>query len=269
VHRLGPLVLLPLILLSTSFSAARSPDELDRDADPRFRVERHFAAGLEYLLVEPASLPPEAELPMVVYLHGRGAIPEAPEDDFLQGSRPVRVILPRGPEAYGEGFAWMPVSAHHGESPALNRAVVARGDRLAEALSAWEARHPTRGAPLVVGFSQGGILAMYLAFAHPDRLSRVVAMASWLPESLRPRGFDPYAVHPPVATLHGAEDPVLPPARTRALVRDLADAGYPATFEQFEGTGHEMSDAMADRLQELLEAALRDMPESPEGAGTT
>lgn len=256
-------------LLCTSFGLPQDVSLHDSEmfAVP-YRVERHFAAGLEYLTVEPPDLPPDAELPMVVYLHGRGGVPTPPQDGpYLGLDVPVRLILPRAPEPYGEGYAWMPVSAHDGETPELTSAIVDRGELLAEALLEWRRRHPTRGAPLVVGFSQGGILAVHLATTHPDAVGAVFPMAGWLPPSLMPTAGDRYTVRPPIHALHGAEDRVLDPRRSAALFRSLRAKGYEVSFDAVPRLGHEVNAAMETRLRQLLEAALQSLPDSGASAG--
>ncbi|MGF1467657.1 MAG: alpha/beta hydrolase [Sandaracinaceae bacterium] len=257
-----------LALLGSSIPWGASSAEPGRTVPTAYRVERHFAAGLEYLTVEPPDLPVGAELPMVVYLHGRGGAPTPPAEGPYLGLRvPVRLVIPRAPDPYGDGYAWMPVSAHAGETEALNRAIEDRGRRLADALVAWQRRHPTRGAPLVVGFSQGAILAVHLATAHPEAVSAVFPMAGWLPPGLMPPGSDPYAVHPAIHALHGGVDPVLGVERSRRTFRALRRLGYEVTFEVFPDTGHAIGPGMEDRMRQLLDEALRAMPGDRAHAG--
>src|SRR5688572_8413732 len=101
-----------LALLALSFGPAITPSPV-REGSP-FRASWHTAAGLDYLLVERSDVPSERPLPMLVYLHGRGARPVAPERSIFGLSQPVRLVMPRGPLRLGEGYAWMPVSAHRG-----------------------------------------------------------------------------------------------------------------------------------------------------------
>lgn len=261
-------VLALLVLSTTSFATAepfvRSP--LVR-VESRLRVSTLFAAGLEYVLVEPPDLPPDAELPLIVYLHGRGDRPRVPRDDVYDLDTPVRMILPRGPERFGQGYAWAPVSAHRGESPELLEALDARARMLSDAMVEWQRRHPTRGRPIVLGFSQGGILAMTLAVREPGSIARAIPMAGWLPPSLLPPRADRYAVNARVIALHGGDDPVLSATRTAGTVEDLVKLGYPVELEVYPGVGHEVSRDMRRRVHELLEEALRELPERRGSAG--
>lgn len=265
-RRLPPLALLFALTTSIASTPPEAAPPLP-PAESELRVSTHRAAGLEYLLVEPRDVPPNAELPLIVYIHGRGDRPRVPQRDVYGLDTPVRLILPRGPERYGRGWAWAPVSAHRGESPALLEGLDASARALSEALLEWRARHPTRGKPIVVGFSQGGMLAMLLAVREPAALARAIPLAGWLPPSFLPPPADPYAVKAPIIALHGEDDPILGAARTARTVEALAGRGYPATFESYPGVGHELSDAMRARLRALLEEALRELPERAEARG--
>ena len=231
------------------------------------RVERHFAAGLEYLVVEPRDTEPDAELPMIVYLHGRGGRPVPPTSAYLGLETPIRLIIPRAPDPYGDGYAWMPVSAHHGESRSLNDAIDTQVATLTEALDRWRRRHPTRGRPIVTGFSQGGILATVLALREPGAISHAIPLSGWLPPSFAPSSVDRYGTPVPIHHLHGADDPVLSAARSRAALTELRAKGYPVVYEELPGVGHEIAPQTLERLRALIQRAIRALPESAEGSG--
>lgn len=258
-----------LVIFATTASLAipaePSPTAAARKSE--MRVTRHFADGLEYLLVEPRDAAPDAELPMIVVLHGRGARPEPPTRPYLDLDLPVRVILPRAPLRSGDGYAWMPVSAHRGESPALRSALDARAHELAAAMATWRARHPTRGRPIVTGFSQGGILAATLALTHPDAIERAFPVAGWVPPSFEPARLDPLARQAPIHALHGARDDVLGAARTRSGLARLRAMGLPVVYEEIEDAGHEMHPRMTERLREEIRRALTELPDTSAPAG--
>lgn len=233
-----------------------------------YRVSHHYAAGLEYLLLEPNEVEPDAELPMLVYIHGRSSVPTPPDGPLFGVETPVRIIMPRAPDRSGYGYSWMPVSAAHGERPELVGPLVARASMIADAMGEWRRRHPTRGRPIVVGFSQGGMLAMEIASAHPSSISQAIALAGWIPPSRMPTGpRDPYTTVAPIHALHGGADPILGAARTQATIERLIELGYPADIEVFEGVAHEVSPAMSERARGLILDALEALPEDGRTAG--
>lgn len=260
-------LLLALLLLGSSFASREDGVHEKAGTKSDVRVTHHSAAGLEYLVVEPADLPPSAELPMIVDLHGRGGAPGPRQRAFRDLAIPVRIVLPRGPLRYGDGFAWMPVSAHLGESPLLTASLSARVEQLCAALVEWRERHPTVGLPIVTGFSQGGILAATLGVAHPESISRALPVAGWIPPSMIPSRFDAARPHVPIHALHGADDRVIGAARTRSQMSRLRHLGYPVAYEEIPNLAHERDSQTVDRLRTLIERALREMPESSEGSG--
>ncbi len=255
------------VLLLGSFAVPRPAPAEPAALKSELRVSRHFAAGLEYLLVEPRDARPDEVLPMIVDLHGRGGRPAPPRGRYLDLDERVRLILPRAPEPAGDGYAWMPVSAHRGESPELLEAIDARVQSLSLALDRWRHRYPTRGRPIVTGFSQGGILAAVLALREPTAVSQAIPVSGWLPPTYAPARVDPFAPHAPIHALHGADDPVLDAGRTRAGLAELRAKGYPVVFEAIDGVGHELAPETVDRLRALMRRALRALPDDAESSG--
>jgi len=266
---LRPIAALALFLVTASLAPRPAPPPLVNQRKSLNRVTRHFAAGLEYLVVEPREVGPDAELPMVVWLHGRGGEPTPPPHRFLGLEQPVRLILPRAPLRSGDGYEWMPVSAHHGESEALNAPLRQRMRELSEAMTQWRRRHPTRGRPIVAGFSQGGILTATLAVTHPEALYRAFPLAGWIPDSLAPDVYDPYAVHVPMHALHGADDPIIGAARTRDQLARMRQMGYPVVYEELANTEHEITPEMLDRLRALIARALLEQSDEAFEAGNS
>ncbi|MCB9592344.1 MAG: hypothetical protein H6719_06400 [Sandaracinaceae bacterium] len=258
---------LTLVVANGSFATPVEPAPRPLQAKSSMRITRHLAAGLEYLLVEPRDVAPDAELPLIVVLHGRGSQPEPPVGPYLDLDVPVRVILPRGPLRSGDAYSWMPVSAHGGESRALNDALRDRMTELNEAIGIWRDRHPTRGLPILTGFSQGGILTATFALTHPESVYRAFPISGWVPTSLAPRTFDAFERHVPIHELHGADDAVIGAGRTRDQAAALRELGYPIVYEAIEGAGHEMHPEMLERLREEILRALREQPEATDAAG--
>lgn len=118
-------------------------------------------------------------------------------------------------------------------------------------------------ATALVGFSQGAILALEFAQAHPDLVGRVVAIAgryATLPQA------------PPAAVIHlvhGKEDRVVPARHAIEAVNRLIALGADATADVVPGIGHEPHPALVEaavgHLQTFLprrvwSAALADAP---------
>jgi len=105
-------------------------------------------AKLKAIEIVPKGLSPDEELPIVVMLHGLADKPRLPSAFTRHPQRPVRVILPRGPYVFEQGFAWYPYRAREGKHEEMRVALegTAAGplpgaDACLEALTTLLARH--------------------------------------------------------------------------------------------------------------------------------
>jgi len=239
----------------TSCAASVEPQQPGHTAGG-LRVSEGMVAGFHFLEVVPRDAATDARLPMIVWLHGRGDLPRSPEEPFLGLEEPMRLILFRAPEPFRAGYSWLPVSASPGESPELVHALEQRSDELARAIRLLRQERPTRGKPIVMGFSQGGMLTMALAVHHPEVVGAAFPLAGWLPPSLAPLG-PPNALQPPIRLMHGVGDDILPIGRTRESVRDLERRGFDVELLEFEHAEHLMTGDMWRQLRKWLRFELR------------
>lgn len=225
------------------------------------RVTRHEDLRFRYLEVRLGDAPAGAPRPLVVALHGRGDGPRIPTGDYTQGV-PVRLVLPYAPEVFGVGRSWLETSVLDARDAALAAELRRRAEELALFLGELQARHATRGRPIVTGFSQGGMLTLALALRHPETLRAAVPLGAWVPEELL--GGATATEAPRIQALHGEADPIMPLAATQQLYGRLRERGFDARLETYPRIGHRMSEAMRARHTELLLGALAP-PEAAEG----
>lgn len=195
-------------------------------------------------------------LPLVIVFHGRGDQPRAPGGPFRQVHRPLRILMPRAPDAFSKGYAWLPVHVRSSEQALLTRSLAAMVDDLAFALKRYLAAYPCSGRPVVTGFSQGGLLTFALALHHAELFSAALPLAGWLPEGLVPEVGAPLSRFPPIRAMHGARDERIPVEATRALVAKLRGKGLSVDFVEFPEAGHAMDAAMNELFRQWLEEAL-------------
>jgi phospholipase/carboxylesterase len=198
--------------------------------------------------------------PAILALHGWGAsavdlVTLAP---WIAGGR-LLVLCPQGPLAVplpnGRGFGWFPLTGGRqlAAEGSIDDAVAAVRSFLARAC----ARYPIDARRLVVlGFSQGGVLAYRLALAEPHRFAGLAALSSWLPPSLL-RTIAPDDGHRALSTLvqHGGGDEVIAVARARQSVEALRELGVPVTYREY-AMGHEIGPESLADLSRWLEERL-------------
>ncbi|MGN6744502.1 MAG: alpha/beta hydrolase [Amnibacterium sp.] len=140
---------------------------------------------------------------LLVLLHGRGA----DEHDLLPLAEalalPDRVASLPGPVPWQGGRAWVEQTPSAAGDAFL--------DPAAQAVLEWLDGRPRVARRIrLLGFSQGGALALQLLRAAPDRFASAVVLAGFVPTVDDPRDEAVARVHPPVFYGHGAIDPVIP-----------------------------------------------------------
>jgi len=221
-----------------------------------------FAPG-EVYEKEPLSSEQEA---LVVWLHGLGDTGKAWSDTApaLQqmGLPMLRFLFPTAPVRdtnvgrRGPCPSWYDVLsldpddiAQSGRSPA------GLPESAAHVLDLVEP-HVRRGVPpsrvFLVGYSQGGGVALAAGLRAPRPLGGVLLLSSWVAEPL-PSQYTPVPVH----AFHGAMDNVVPVAAAHRCCAALGEVGLKASLRTYPGMSHGVCDQeVGDIAQTLYEALL-------------
>jgi len=184
--------------------------------------------------------------PTILALHGRGAnaldlLGLAP---YLCGGRffvlcpqaPLQIPLgPSGPV----GYAWFPST---GGGPPDMTAVQTAHEALQTFLDAALARYPCDPRQLVVlGFSQGGIMAYSLGLRQPERFAALAALSTRLPPAILDSAANLAAAQQlPIMIQHGARDELIEVGQARQSVEALRPLGLSVTYLEYD-MGHEIS----------------------------
>lgn len=150
------------------------------------------------------------DVPVHVFLHGRGVTPKAMEKYVSDFSLPARHIVLEGPTKVGSGRAWTQSRCADVDQDKLAAQMSWSGERIAKAIEEIVACY---GRPVVLsGFSNGGSMAYLLATMAVPGLVGVVAQAGCLPASLQ-------AATRGTVGIHGANDDTVPIGPTEAFAR--------------------------------------------------
>jgi len=175
--------------------------------------------------------------PLLVAMHGVGSN----EHDLL-GLAPAlppawTVASLRAPMPWGPGFSWYPLGTPG--SPALE-AVDAATAQVLDWIDSVAADHPRIG---LLGFSQGGSMALQLLRARPAAFVFAVSLSGFVvPGITDSRDEAVSAVRPRVFLGHGDLDPVIPPEAT-ARTKAWAAAHTDMTDRSYAGLPHAVSAA--------------------------
>lgn len=181
---------------------------------------------------------------LLVFLHGYGAngADLLGLADVMGPHLPgVAFVAPDAPEACrggGFGFQWFPIPWIDGSAQeAADAGLEASTEDLNGFLDARLAEEGLTADRLVlIGFSQGSMMAMHVA---PRRMTEVAGIVAISGRLLRPdRLVAEVNVRPPVLLIHGDQDPVVPFSDMAKAGDALVAAGFPTYGHVMEGTGH-------------------------------
>ena len=199
----------------------------------------------------------EGPHPTIIALHGWGAnvldlLGLAPH---ICGGR-FLVICPQGPVETpiglgATGYGWFPLRM--GGPPDIPAIHSAR-DKLREFLELALARYPIdRNKLVVLGFSQGGVMAHSLGLAEPERFAAAVVLSSWLPQELADHFLTEGSnQRPPTLIQHGSRDELIGIDRATESVERLRNLRVPVTYREYE-MGHEISPRSLTDLSNWLQ----------------
>ncbi len=226
-----------------------------RQPESSGQVEKAEAL-LDYIEVLTGEAKTEETLPMVAVVHGLGDRPESftPFLDVLEEK--TRVILPRAPTPWGGGHAWFDKS-RDGNWEQLSDGMASSAKRLAHLLSHLAKTRPTKGLPIIVGFSQGGMLSYAVASNYPRTIRLAVPISGLLPRPLWLAAKDVSISYPRIRALHGTVDRIVPITYARDTVSHLKKIGLDVTLEEYPMVSHTISYAMRKKVLDLVRQELR------------
>jgi predicted esterase len=139
-----------------------------------------------------------------------------------------------------------------GDDAALAADLEAAADRVVRLVDTLVASRPTAGTPIVMGFSQGAMVAWLVSLRHPRSVGVALVGAGWLPPAL----LEGLACGAPLRAVHGLSDEVVPIEPARRAVRSLAGRGCATEWVELSGVGHRVDPPLAAVLERWLEDEL-------------
>ncbi len=228
-------------------------------------VDRGKIGDFEYLEVIVGPMRhPDDPMPLVVLFHGRGGSAKVPSEPF-KSPFPLRIFIPQSPDKLGPGYTWFATWTMSGELQLLTRSISARADEMAAAIEAFRTLRPTQGKPILVGFSQGGMMSFALATRYPHRFGGAFPIAGWLPPPLLPVPKKEQKF-PYIYAQHGKNDKTVPTEYGRETVRRLRALGLFVDYRELPHVGHIVTPDMEADTRRALTRILK--PYAPTSAPT-
>jgi phospholipase/carboxylesterase len=204
--------------------------------------------SLKYRLEVPSGKPDDAELPLVIVLHGRGADANDLADIAPYLDDGYRFVFPNAPKPFepypgmAMGYTWFD------GWPAERSSIVASRNELLSFIDEIVAKYPTPPGKIVLsGFSQGGLMSIDVGFRTPHQLAGLVVMSGAVYEEDLP----PFRGDLPVLLVHGLMDDVIPVLVAHRARRVLESAGVDVDYDEY-AMGHQVSQESLARVSEFI-----------------
>ncbi len=213
---------------------------------------------LVHAAFEPAGDGPH---PTIVAMHGWGSnaldlIGLAP---YIAHGR-CMTLCPQGPVEVEigavNGYGWYKLRV--GAPPDME-AMGRAAERLMRFVDAALERYPVdRRKLIVMGFSQGGVMAYNLAIRYPERFAALVAISTWFPEELAEYAGNRDALAQlPTLVQHGRADDMIDITKARQSIERLRAFKMPLTYREYDGAHEITADAIQDLSAFLMEKVVQ------------
>lgn len=200
----------------------------------------------------------------VIWLHGLGATNEdfASQTPHLGLSESVKFILPQAPIrpiTWNDGMempGWYDIVSTDPDAPEDYDGVAMSADLL----RAFIRNEREQGIPsqniFIVGFSQGGAMALYTGLTHPERLGGIVGLSTYLPVAAN-LALDRSVAsqNTPILMAHGTEDPTVDYAFGKKSQMVLRDWDYHVDWSEYP-IEHTVDEAVFARVVDWLSARM-------------
>ena len=206
---------------------------------------------LRYVKKVPSGVPDDAELPLVIVMHGRGADSNDLADIAPYLGHGYRFLFPNAPRPFEPypgmsfGFTWFDGWPAEPNSFRESRAAIL--EFIDQAL----AKYPTpAGKVIISGFSQGGMMALDAGFRTEHPIAAIVCMSGAINEAELPP-FKPI----PVLVLHGTADDMIPVNAARRTRTVLEEHAIDTEYHELS-MGHHVTDESLRIVRDFMAARL-------------
>ncbi len=210
------------------------------------RREVRQGAVLEHLVLFPDRYEEGRPYPVLIWLHGFGA-DTYDLADLAVAADPTGYlhVLPNaplggfgGPE--GTVRAWYERGGNEGPE-SVARALAGLGAFVEEVMA--ELRVPA-GQALLLGFSQGGALALRYGLPRPEAFAGLAVLSGSLRQVEDLRATLPAGREQAIFVAHGGNDLMVPVEWGRSVVAFLRQQGYRPIYQEHRAMGHEIGPAL-------------------------
>jgi len=194
---------------------------------------------LETLQIEPKKTATHA----IIWLHGLGADgydfePIVPE--LRLGEHQIRFIFPHAPiqaVTINGGMhmrAWYDIKDLNALDNEDVDGIKHSSEKIINIIHEQNKRGIASDKIFLIGFSQGGAIALYTGLRYSQTLAGIIALSSYLPAQVSlEHERQPANQQTPVLVMHGLTDPVIPIQAARITKESLEALKYPLDYKEY------------------------------------
>ena len=214
-----------------------------RDALHILRTTGSVEGPVPYTIVAPAEGPDDA--PILIALHGRGDRAEGFSRLVERLRLPMRVIVGEAPMrfAMGSGKQWFDMKAKERPEQVEERVkdIIKLKDKVA-------ARWPKAPKPLLLGFSQGAMLALQVIAQEPEHFAGAIGLSGAL---IEPEKLKPSTLARPILMSAGKRDKIIRAEESEKGAKALRALGHQVDLFLFDG-GHTVPKDVMRKIRAFL-----------------
>lgn len=193
------------------------------------------------------------ESPVVIVMHWMTGTATALDFLFDGMQKPARLVFPQGAYPSGHeagGYSWFPFELGFYEKSEEEQAPYIQQEAAQLATLIKELKTQHAGKIIVTGMSQGGDLSLHLAVYHHNLIDIAIPCAGRLSAPMRP---DSAATPlPKIRMQQGLADAIVSVDSARQARDWLKGQNFDVVLDEYADLGHDMSEAMRDRIQAII-----------------
>ena len=110
---------------------------------------------------------------------------------------------------------------------------------------------------LLVGFSQGGVIALHTGLRYPERLAGIMALSTYLP-TIKELASEQSSVnqHTPIFMAHGKVDTIVPLSIAKAAFKQLQEMNYPIDWHEYP-MGHSVCNEEIQDIADFINTVFK------------
>lgn len=210
-------------------------------------------AGLSYVETLTGDAGKNAELPMLIAMHYMSGSPATSIEDYAGLNMPIRLLSLQGPHNFGDGFSWFPDGYYDLDAEAQLEVTIGVANQVASFIREAIQALPTKGKPILVGYSQGADLTHMIALREPGLILAGLPMGGRFPVEWSDTAAGEPQLPSKIVLFHGATDTAVDVRESLAAATYYAENGVTVVLHVYAGVGHSYPAQMKADYQRAIE----------------